>query len=108
MNLRIVNLRTYTPVPGEVLIKVDRSSPVGNKFHMKNESMRDEVCDKYKTYFRCRIQEDTLFTRYLNNICDVLMASDVALGCWCAPKRCHAETIVMYVLGQVLSATWVK
>ena len=59
MNLRIVNLRTYTPVPGEVLIKVDRSSPVGNKFHMKNESMRDEVCDKYKTYFRCRIQEDT-------------------------------------------------
>ena len=113
VNIRIVNLRNYIPVPGEVLIKVDRSSVLGNPFIMYCEVHRDDVCDWYKYYFNKKINttfnsaNDTAFDRALTRICDTLLVSDVALGCWCAPKRCHAETIVDYVCGQILSATYV-
>lgn len=52
MNMvRIVNLRNYRASADEVLYKVDRTSAIGNPFWMKDESKRDEVCDKYKVYF---------------------------------------------------------
>lgn len=45
MAIRIVNLKNYSLNTGEVLIKVDRSSPVGNPFYMHDKSERDEVCN---------------------------------------------------------------
>jgi hypothetical protein len=95
--IRIVNLRNYRPVEGEVLIKVDRTSPVGNPFYMSDESRRDEVCDKYEAYFNNPARHTSLFRYYLNDIIGTARNHNVALGCWCAPKRCHAETIKAYV-----------
>ena len=34
--LRVVNLKKYELKPDEILIKVDRSSAIGNPFKMKN------------------------------------------------------------------------
>ena len=51
MNIRIINLHFYTPIPGEILIKVDRSSILGNPFRMHSKLERDEVCDKYEKIF---------------------------------------------------------
>ncbi len=95
MTIRIINLRNYRPVAGEVLIKVDRSSPVGNPFPMRSESQRDEVCDKYEAYFKDKItaKKDQRFMGYLRMIYQSALHNNVALGCWCAPKRCHAEAI---------------
>ena len=41
----IKNLRFSKP-EHEWQIKVDRSSVLGNPFHMVDESQRDKVCDK--------------------------------------------------------------
>jgi len=104
--IRIVNLRNYKLCEGEVLIKVDRSSVVGNPFFMHDESMRDEVCNKYQRYFDgivdCYLNTDAInynieFINYLNNIIKIAHKYDIALGCWCAPKRCHAETIKTFI-----------
>lgn len=95
--IRIVNLRNYNLHEGEVLIKVDRSTAVGNPFFMRDESMRDEVCDKYAQYFDKMFGRQNEFTTSIHNIVRIAKEHNVALGCWCAPKRCHAETIKKYI-----------
>ena len=96
--IRIVNLRNYKPLPDEILIKVDRSSPVGNPFVMQFEQQRNMVCDRYDENFNMLMQKK-LFAEYINYIITELKSHNVALGCWCFPKRCHAETIKKYIEG---------
>ncbi len=94
--VRIINLRNYKLHEDEVLIRVDRQTVVGNPFFMKDESMRDTVCDKYEEYFKTAINSKA-FAAYIDNIIEQSKTKDIALGCWCYPKRCHAETILRYV-----------
>lgn len=66
--------------------RVDRGSEWGNPFIMHNntETERHRVCDLFEQYaaWRLTIEPDWLVPlRGLN------------LACWCAPKRCHAETL---------------
>lgn len=95
--IRIVNLRNYNLLENEILFKVDRSSPVGNPYFMLDESKRDEVCDRYDIYFKENIlstKRDQPSQDYLTEILIAINDGfDVVLGCWCYPKRCHAETI---------------
>ena len=97
--IRIVNLKNYKLNTGEVLIKVDRSNKIlGNSFTMSNESQRDNVCEQYKVWFFIQIKkknEEVLAE--LRRIYVIAKSKDVALGCWCAPKRCHAETIKAFL-----------
>ena len=74
--------------------RVDRASPVGNPFYMTKESMRDAVCDKYESYFYEQLRINTVFAEYLQTMLKILKSyGKLRLFCWCAPKRCHAETI---------------
>ena len=92
--IRIVNIKNYRTQENEVLVKVDRTSVLGNPFFMKDESKRDEVCDKYKNHFNSKVYSDMRFIAELNRIRDLIRSGkSVALACWCFPKRCHAETI---------------
>ena len=95
--VRVVNLQDYELKDNEVLIKVDRSTPVGNPFYMRNEGMRDEVCGKYEAYFYKKVKEAGAFRDYVAHIYRTALKNDVALGCWCAPKRCHADTIAAFI-----------
>lgn len=95
--IRIVNLKSYVPQADEILIRVDRKSIVGNPFFMKDESMRDTVCDKYEQYFNTQIQQEGAFKLYIDNIIKLAKDNNIALACWCYPKRCHALTIQRYV-----------
>lgn len=95
--VRVVNLKNYKLKESEVLIKVDRSTPVGNPFHMYDEGMRDEVCNEYEIYFYKKVKQAGAFRAYVAYIYRTALRNDVALGCWCAPKRCHAETIASFI-----------
>lgn len=97
-NIEIKNLRLEGPKhPWD--IKVDRSSlTLGNPFRMKSESERDEVCDKYEAFFN-----EELFDTAMQAELSFLWQTYIQYGrlnlfCWCAPKRCHAETIRDYLL----------
>lgn len=100
--IKVVNLKTYVSCDNEVLFIVDRTTPLGNPFHMKNESQRDQVCDEYKEYFynKVRIKHPN-FMLELNKILEIAKKSDVCLGCWCKQEdievRCHADTIKEYL-----------
>ena len=93
--IRIVNLRNYVAKDNEVLIKVDRSNKIlGNKFYMKAEAYRNKVCDDYANWFNAKVNNnDISVMQELNRILIIARNNDIALGCWCYPKRCHSETI---------------
>lgn len=72
---------------------VGRPSPLGNPFVMKGESDRDEVCEKYDQWLRTQIsQGNQKIISELQQI-DRMSANGIVLGCYCHPKRCHAESI---------------
>ena len=70
---------------------------LGNPFVMHNESMRDEVCDAYDKWLHSPQAGNHL--RIIERILQrVNEGKVVALYCFCAPKRCHCETIRDYVM----------
>lgn len=95
--IRIVNIKNYNSVEGERFIRVDRKSILGNPFYMHNESERDDVCDKYQDYFNRQITKSPEFFKEVLDIATISLEEDVALGCWCYPKRCHAEVIKEFI-----------
>ena len=94
IDIEIVSLRKEKP--SEITdFKVDRSSDLGNPFPLGNERRRDMVCDDYDQYIRDKIvARDDKIIKALNKIYAMAVIYGKArLFCWCAPKRCHAETI---------------
>jgi len=100
--IEIMNLRNEKPSK-LYDFRIDRSSPVGNKFLMINEGERNKVCNQYQADFFERIthNHNKKFNEYLKNMSDCLMYyGKLRLFCWCAPKRCHGETIRNYLLNK--------
>ena len=74
--------------------RVDRSTAFGNPYTLKNPNddvERARVCDLYEQWFYA-IEQTELRARVWEELRDA-----PALWCWCAPKRCHAETLVRYI-----------
>ena len=68
---------------------------------MSSEKERINVCNKYDAYMKDILKSnsnlnksnDNEFKRYIEYIISIARKSNIALGCWCEPKRCHAESI---------------
>ena len=68
---------------------------MGNPFVMKDQSdaERDRVCDEYAVWIFGR-KPDEYTDKVLHRIAEhVSNGRQVALYCYCAPKRCHCESI---------------
>ena len=73
---------------------IGRGSPLGNPFIMKSEADRDNVCDAYEEWFRAQIKaQDMVICDELFRLMDIAKKGTLILGCFCAPKRCHGQTI---------------
>jgi len=81
-----------------------RGSALGNPFHMTGEDTRDRVCEQYADWFQLQLQDnpDSYFHQQLNKIEKLSRAGDVNLQCFCAPKRCHTETIKAHIESKLL------
>lgn len=99
MTVTVVNIRHQLAD-----FRCDRLSPLGNPYYMPDESKRDEVCDRYYDYFHKSLNPDHAvkgFLEYLDKILKAASKRDITIGCWCAPKRCHCDTIKEYVESEV-------
>lgn len=67
-------------------IRVDRGTDYGNPFVMRGEADRTRVCERYDLYAMWRL---TMEPNWLDPLREA-----PALACWCAPRQCHAETLV--------------
>ena len=102
--ITIKNLRGNA-LKEEWQVRVDRKSVLGNPFYMKSESFRDIVCDKYEQYFRNMLklaksgdEHALVFVNELRRLYKLHRTyGKLELFCWCAPKRCHAETIKAFL-----------
>ena len=78
-------------------VRVDRQSVLGNPFYMKYESQRDKVCDEYEKWLHNKLfirNIDKSIIHEMNRLWQIYKKyGKLNLFCWCAPKRCHAETI---------------
>ena len=99
MAIEIRNLRDSKPTqPWEV--RVDRASVLGNPFKMISEDQRNAVCDQYEQYFNVivRTKSNEEFMNELRRLFKLAKKyGKLTLFCWCAPKRCHAETIKKFL-----------
>lgn len=62
---------------------------------MSNEGERDRVCDRYAVWFEQQLAEGnpSVTTAFRNLVALHRRGEPLALECWCAPKRCHADTL---------------
>lgn len=99
MAIEIRNLRDSKPTqPWEV--RVDRASVLGNPFKMVSEDQRNVVCEQYEQYFNdiVRTKSNVEFMNELRRLYKLAKQhGKLRLFCWCAPKRCHAETIKKFL-----------
>ncbi len=70
---------------------------------MHNESMRDEVCDKYEVWFsnKVKAKDEAVMGMLSKLLKEAHEIGSITLGCYCAPKRCHADTIARYLEEQL-------
>ena len=99
--IKIINMRSGEQLKlGVPIIRVDRTTALGNPFYMADETQRDKVCDQYQEYFNKKVKEKT-DKRFMNELRAIYKIAkeegDIYLACWCAPKRCHAETIKAFI-----------
>lgn len=95
--ITIKNLRYEKPTQ-PYQVRVDRTSILGNPYYMRDESHRDEVCDKYKLYFKEQLKTNISFRKEVERLITIhKQYGKLELFCWCAPKRCHAETIRAFI-----------
>lgn len=80
---------------------VGRPSILGNPFKMRTEEERDIVCDNFEKYFEEKIKNnDTSIFNELRLIKEKAITSNkeyFKLGCFCSPRRCHADTIARFL-----------
>lgn len=86
------------PVGHLINIRCDRQSVLGNPYYMENESMRDHVCDAYAHHFNDKVKTCGPFRDEVKRIFLIVKGGgNVNLQCWCAPKRCHCDTIKSFI-----------
>lgn len=104
--VEIVSLRASRPA-GPFDVIVDRRSPLGNPFRMTVEEDRERVCSQYEVYFQSMLSGEAhvgeerraAFLAELSRLADIYRVyRRLRLFCWCAPRRCHAETIRNFLL----------
>jgi hypothetical protein len=97
LNIEIVNISKNKKVKEEKnYVYCGRGSALGNPFAMKNytKEERDRVCDEYEIYIEKEIKTNQKIKNQLNIIWNIARKEgSVKLGCFCAPQRCHCETI---------------
>ena len=100
--IKIFNLATETHV-GDNVYNISRDGIFGNPFtHIKNGKTkadvvvgsRDEAIDLYSAYFDKMYNGDEAFRKAFDEMFERYESgSDIYLGCYCAPLRCHGEII---------------
>lgn len=90
--------------PNRPYYRIGRPSIFGNPFVLNNSSVRerDRVCDQYETYFHQSLEH---FDDAVNEMLDqALQHGSLQLICYCAPLRCHGDTIIEHLKNKLMEA----
>jgi hypothetical protein len=89
MKINVVNKYNHTPSTNYIYI--GRGTALGNPFPITTKDDRDAVCNKYENYLK---NLKPSMKAQLNSIVNLGREhGEVNLVCFCAPKRCHGDSI---------------
>lgn len=94
--ITICNKRNLKPNLNQnsVDIYIGRPSALGNPFELGRDGNRDQVCNLYAQTWSNRMTNSTAMRLEFSRVVNLArQGGDVRLVCWCAPLRCHGETI---------------
>lgn len=80
-------------------VYIGRGSMWGNPFVMGQQASRDKVCEQHREYLQQRVQSGQITLQDLAS----LYGKD--LVCFCAPLRCHGDTLVEAAMWAVKELT---
>jgi len=99
MNIKIINRYKIKNTPNTIFC--GRGSPLGNPFPINTFQGRDDVCELYIDWFNLNLRHPENiqgFHKQLHTIEAMARKHPIIhLECYCAPKRCHCETIKKYI-----------
>lgn len=102
--IRVVSKRKggFEPTADEWVVDVDRTHPIlGNRHILHNhldDRERDEVIGAYKDDLdRDLAKNGPMFRALLEMSARVSEGEHLALRCWCAPRKCHAELLASVI-----------
>lgn len=85
-----------------------RPSLLGNPYSITPSRTRDEACDLYETWF-ATAQHTPEIKQVLDGILQMHKelddVKDIMLLCWCAPERCHCDTIAAHLNARLALTT---
>ena len=92
-----IKIVRVTSIPRGRRFRCDRQTALGNPFVMQNDSLaeRNRVCDAFAEQILNPTPEQLKALRIL---WAVWQESDIEIACWCAPLRCHCESIRDFLL----------
>lgn len=99
MSIRVVSLRSDSPCqaePGETVVVIDRTSKLGNPFHMeaRTQQERERVIQRYRGFLNADISNKGVMYKEIMKIVDLMdKGVSVALACHCKPLPCHGDLI---------------
>lgn len=104
--IRVVNKRyKYVAADNEVLVYVGRPSVLGNPFTLYSESERDHVVAQYRQWLDAQRRANSAAWQEVERLAQqVASGKSLALQCYCAPRKCHADVIksaIEYINGGV-------
>lgn len=95
---RVVNIRREACDVYVGRVGLGSDGRFGNPYRIGKNGTREEVLEKFRKYFYNRIATDDKFHL------EVLQLKGLRLGCFCAPRPCHADVLAAYLDGPKTSA----
>ena len=106
-NIKVININKEDKSAHNGFFYVGRSdkysSPLANPYTYNGKrsniaklsyKTREEALEAYKRYFNAMYGYDDEFTKAFDEIYELYKSGeDIYLGCFCAPKECHADYI---------------
>jgi hypothetical protein len=75
-------------------------SPLSNPHKISRERDRDQACDAYIDLLISALRSESgPMWQELQRLAKLQAKGALTLGCWCAPKRCHGESILFVLEG---------
>lgn len=84
-----------------------RYSPLGNPFVMKDRKDRNRVCDDYEAWFQKNLNTNDELNLGLGFASSIARGGVLYLRCFCAPKRCHLDTVKTHLLTRLIDEGYI-
>lgn len=100
---KVINKKYSSDTAKRLSVYIGRPTKWGNPFPLRGEWNRDNVCEQYERYMATRLINGDIVDE------DFREFDGKNLMCFCAPLRCHGDTLVkLYYMSHEERLEWAR